>query len=360
MLLTYLRRLCSYYTYTRRHNYKLCTLAKLGWFAYIKAEHPDLFTWLMSNVNVTDESFGEGTINAFLVRHLNKAGTTDEVLRQMHVAAAAAQFNKEFDPLRRTMGKARGACHLKRNMEGAVSQGVLFLHKLICDLLSADEQAAPQVVSTKKTAGGVVLRVRATAFTGSPDTILLAHKTGAPAHALNLLPRDIPDGCHQFGCAGATADAAFMICGHRSCSVCSARGCDRCRKALGAAFRVNATTIAVSGKSLNFGKGKGKGTGAECAGAAADGAGAGDQDGDSEDDSDISFDDIDDATDEDDDSTDDDGDATDNSPADAAAGGRPSTASTHRAADSAARQAELAAALTVYVNVWLCFQDYYF
>ena len=181
--------------------------------------------------------------------------------------------------------------------------------------------------------------------------ILLAHKTGAPAHALNLLPHDIPDACHQFGCADATAVAAFMICGHHSCSVSSARGCDRCRKALGAAFRVIATTIAVSGKSLDFRKG----TGADGAGATADGAGVGDQDGDSEDGSDVSFDDIGGATDDDDDATDDDDAATDISPADAAVGGRPSTASAHRAAGSAARQAELAAALTVYVNFFLFF-----
>lgn len=188
----YLRRLVLVYTITRRKNYKLSTLAKLSrWFRYLKEHYTRLFEHITKNVAMTDESWGEGTLNSKAGSVINNGGSMEESIRQIMASCAVLSFYPEAEALRKQKGAERGDGHHTRHILGASSLAAELLLADVARLVAAEGDILPGFVSCKMF-GERALSYTCVrpALTGSEGNVL-QHTFDALAHALDLPPEQL-------------------------------------------------------------------------------------------------------------------------------------------------------------------------
>jgi hypothetical protein len=121
----------------------------------------------MNNVAMTDESWGEGTLNSQAGSVINNSGSVEESIRHIKASCAVLSFYPGAEALRKPAGAERGDGHHTRHILGATSLAVEELLSVVTRLVAANGDALPVVVSRKMVGASIVVRVRAPALTGS-------------------------------------------------------------------------------------------------------------------------------------------------------------------------------------------------
>jgi hypothetical protein len=139
--------------------------------------YPRLSAYIMRNVAMMDESWGEGTLNSKAGAIINNSGSVEDSIRHIKASCAVLSFYPEAENLRKPEGAERGDGHHTRHILGATSLAVDELLLISSRLITADLTNVPAVVSYKMVGGAAVVRVRAPALTSSE----VRHRTHPPA-----------------------------------------------------------------------------------------------------------------------------------------------------------------------------------
>jgi hypothetical protein len=190
--IAYLRQLCVIFTVSQRHNYKFSTLAKIAWFScviicsfgasfiklkhasfsigrYLEKSYPPLYEWVMENIRLTDESWGEGVLNSFLGLLINKHGTVPEIIERMRAAFASMSFHPEAEAFRAPPTTQRGANYNIRHIDASVTLLADWIVGRVVRLLDASSERGdlPVKVSRVKRGGGYVTKWTIPALSGN-------------------------------------------------------------------------------------------------------------------------------------------------------------------------------------------------
>ena len=105
---------------------------------------------VMRNVAMTDESWGEGVLDAHCGTIINKSDSEEESIRLANASCAIMSFHPEAEALRKPQRAAeRGDGHHTRHILGASSLAAELLLPGIARLVAAEGDILPGFVSRK-------------------------------------------------------------------------------------------------------------------------------------------------------------------------------------------------------------------
>jgi hypothetical protein len=280
----YLRRICIIFTATRRPNYKYSTLTKMAWFwfgilgvlllfavflfyfihtapvscSHLQKTYPRMYTWITENIRITDESWGEGVLNAYLGHIINHHGSVSDTIRRAKAAFASLEFHPEAEAFRPPPTTQRGANYNIRHIEASIDRTADLVMRYVDGLLGASagnaqlpvaaaqrngdvQWVAPALTGSDVRAEGGALIARHTHLCFAYSQVrILQHKVGSLAWALGQPPSQAPT-CAQPGCATPGSPVRVLDCGDRSCAACGS--CRRCSIKITALLSVNAAAM---------------------------------------------------------------------------------------------------------------------